>query len=121
VGEIRNYRDLIVWQKSMLFVTEVYKLTENFPSKEMYGIASQLRRAIISVPTNIAEGYGRNSIAEYKRFSQIALGSLYEVQTLIEVSFNLGYASREVFMNMFELSRELERMMTALIKKLSAS
>jgi len=76
VAEIRNYRDLLIWQKSMRFVTEVYRLTESFPLKEMYGITSQLRRSSVSVPSNIAEGYGRNSIAEYKRFSRIALGSL---------------------------------------------
>ena len=119
MGVVRNYRDLFVWQKSMRFVTDVYQLTDNFPSKEMYGITSQLRRASVSIPSNIAEGYGRNSIAEYKRFSQIALGSLYEVQTLLEVSFNLRYTSQELFSIMFESTRELERMLSALIRKLN--
>ena len=103
----------------MRFVTDVYRLTEHFPSNEIYGITSQLRRASVSIPSNIAEGYGRNSVAEYKRFCQIALGSLFEVQTLLEVSFNLGYSTQELFLDMFEVTRELERMMTALIRKLN--
>ena len=119
MAEIRNYRDLLVWQKSLQFVTEIYRLSESFPSKEIYGITSQLRRASVSVPSNIAEGYGRNSIAEYKRFSQIALGSLYEVQTLLEVSRNLDYVSNDLFSKLFEATRELERMMTSLIRKLN--
>jgi four helix bundle protein len=120
MGEIRNYRDLIVWQKAITFVSDLYKTTDSFPAKEMYGITNQLRRASVSIPSNIAEGYGRNSIAEYKRFCQISLGSLYEVQTLLEVSFNLSFLSEVQFAKAFADTREIERMLTSLIRKLGA-
>ncbi|MDD4870611.1 MAG: four helix bundle protein [Kiritimatiellae bacterium] len=115
---MKTYRDLIVWQKAMNFVTEVYQTTKAFPKEEMFGIISQMRRCAISIPSNIAEGYGRRSTADYQRFLQIAIGSLYEIQTQLEISFNLKYMDRNRFVTVNELSREIERMLTSLARKI---
>ena len=114
---MRNYRDLFVWQKSMALVTEVYSITRLFPKEELYGLASQIRRSAVSIPSNIAEGYGRYSTNDYTRFLQIAIGSLYELQTQLEICLNLGYLSKDTFEKIYEQSREIERMLSSLIKK----
>lgn len=114
---MRNYKDLKVWQKSMTLVTKVYSMTKTFPKEELYGLVSQIRKSAVSVPSNIAEGYGRNSTNEYIRFLQIASGSLYELQTQLEISLNLEYLSKEMFESIYEQSREIERMLCSLIKK----
>ena len=75
----------------MVLVTEIYSITGIFPVSEIYGLTSQLRRSAVSIPSNIAEGYGRNSTNDYKRFLQIAVGSLYELQTQVEIACNLKY------------------------------
>jgi four helix bundle protein len=116
---INSYRDLLVWQKSMDLVTEVYKITQNFPSSELYTLTSQIRRSAISIPSNIAEGYGRNSTADYKRFLQISFGSLFELQTQIEIAFNLNYISQYIFDEIFEKAKELDRMLVSLIKRIN--
>jgi four helix bundle protein len=116
--QIKTYRDLIVWQKSMALVTEVYKITKNFPQDEMYGLVVQMRRCSVSVPSNIAEGYGRNSTPDYIRFLKIDLGSLYELQTQLDISLNLKYLQDDTFGQLFESSREVERMLSSLIRKL---
>lgn len=115
--KIRNYRDLIVWQKSMALVTEVYSITRLFPKEELYGLISQIRRSAVSIPSNIAEGYGRYSTNDYIRFLQIAIGSLNEFQTQLEIGLNLGYLSKDIFEKVYEQSREIERMLSSLIKK----
>lgn len=119
MSEINNYRDLVVWQKSMALITEIYSISKEFPSSESYGLTNQLRRSAISIPSNIAEGYGRNSTGDYKRFLQIAVGSLFELQTQIEIAFNLQYVSQTVFDNLLERTRELDRMLFSLIKKIN--
>jgi four helix bundle protein len=116
---INSYRDLLVWQKSMNLVTEVYKITQNFPSSEIYALTNQIRRSAISIPSNIAEGYGRNLTGDYKRFLQIAAGSLFELQTQIEIAFNLNYISKNIFDEIFEKAKELDRMLLSLIKKIN--
>lgn len=119
VGErIRTYRDLMVWQKSMSLVTDVYRLPRSFPKEEMYGLTSQMRRSAVSVPSNIAEGYGRNSTHDYVRFLRIAMGSLYELQTQMEIAGNLGYADNNPPESIDQSAREIERMMSSLIKRL---
>jgi four helix bundle protein len=117
---MKTFRDLIVWQKSMALVTEIYKLSKGFPKDEAYGLTSQLRRCAISIPSNIAEGYGRNSTNEYLHFLRIATGSLYELQTQIEISMNLNYLKRSNFDELYESSREIERMLSSLIGKLGS-
>ena len=78
---IKTFRDLIVWQKSMHLVTQIYWASGDFPKQEFYGLISQLRRSAVSIPSNIAEGYGRRSTGDYVGFLQIIVGSLYELQT----------------------------------------
>ena len=115
---VKTYRDLVVWQKSMVLVTEVYEISKKFPKDELYGLTSQIRRCAISIPSNLAEGYGRNSTNDYIHFLRIASGSLYELQTQMEISLNLQYIDRREFENLYELSREIERMLSSLIRKL---
>lgn len=115
---IKSYRDLMVWEKAMILVTEVYSVTKSFPKEELYGLVSQIRKSAISIPSNIAEGYGRNSTNDYIRFLQIASGSLYELQTQLEISLNLEYLPRGKFEKTYEQSREIERMLSSLIRKL---
>ena len=116
--KMKSYRDLIVWQKSMRLVTRIYLITKELPKNELYGLTSQIRRSSISLPSNIAEGYGRNSTNDYIRFLQTACGSLYEVQTQLEICRNLEYLSKDIFNEIYELSREIERMLNSLIGKL---
>lgn len=118
MAQISSYRDLLVWQKAMSLVTEVYSISQSFPSPEMYGLTSQIRRCAVSIPSNIAEGYGRNSTADYRRFLQIAVGSLFELQTQIEIAFNLNYITKDVFDTFFEKTIELDRMLLSLISKI---
>jgi four helix bundle protein len=118
MGGIKTYRDLMVWQKSMTLVTTIYQTTNSFPSSEQFGLISQIRRAAVSLPSNIAEGYGRNSLGDYTRFLQIAISSLYEIQTQLEISYNLNYLPLSKFDTAFEQTREIERMLSGLIQKL---
>jgi four helix bundle protein len=104
----------------MSLVAEIYKISKAFPRDEAYGLTSQMRRCAISIPSNMAEGYGRNSINEYLYFLRIATGSLYELQTQMEISMNLYYLNRDEFDKLYELSREIERMLSSLIRKLSS-
>jgi four helix bundle protein len=119
VAQIKTYRDLIVWQKAMALVTEVYKAAKSFPKDETYGLTGQIRRCSVSIPSNIAEGYGRNSSSDYVRFLNIAMGSLYELQTQLEISLNLGYCAENNYKKLSEASREIERMLSSLIRKLN--
>jgi len=91
-----NYKNLIIWQKSDELALQVYKLTDKFPKHELFGITSQLRRAVLSIPTNIVEGYNRKSKKELHRFIDIALGSLAETEYLIEFSKKLGYIKSDI-------------------------
>ncbi|MCP9755790.1 four helix bundle protein [Lacihabitans sp. CCS-44] len=113
-----SYRDLLIWQKSMDLVTDIYRASARFPKEEVYGLTSQIRRSSISVPSNIAEGYGRRSTGDYKRFLSISLGSLYEFQTQLEVSKRLNYLEESEFEPLNNLSKEIEKMTNSLISKL---
>jgi len=103
----------------MALVTKIYQITKSFPDNETYGLIGQIRRCAVSIPSNIAEGYGRNSTSDYVRFLRIAMGSLYELQTQIEITFNLGYLSRTDFEKLNESSKEIERMLSSLVRKLN--
>lgn len=116
--KMKNYRDLIVWQKSIQFVTEIYKSTRKFPKEEQYGLTSQINRAAISIPSNIAEGYGRRSTNDYIRFLQISMGSVYEIQTQLEISKNIEILSADEYLQIHENSREIERMLSSMINKI---
>ncbi|WP_372793907.1 four helix bundle protein [Pontiella sp.] len=117
-ADIKSFRDLIVWQKAMDLVDVAYRLTSGFPSEERYGLASQLRRAAVSVPSNVAEGYGRHSTADYVRFLQIALGSLNECITQLEISVRLEFVGKDEIKEALELCAEIEKMLVSLVKKL---
>jgi four helix bundle protein len=102
----KPHRNLVAWQKGMDLVMEVYKLTQNFPERELYGLSSQLRRAALSVPSNIAEGAADRTQAQFSHFLSTALGSLNEIDTQFELSFRLGYLSEYEYSNISALLDE---------------
>lgn len=89
----KSFKDLIVWQKAYQLVLKIYKITEAFPKTELYGLASQIRKSAVSIPSNIAEGYGRRSSREYRQFLAIAYGSRCELETQYLLAIDLGFAS----------------------------
>ena len=113
-NEIRSYRDLTVWQLGMQITEDVYKLTSHFPTEEKFGLTSQLRRASASVPANIAEGHARASTKDYLRHLSIAVGSLAEVTTFLELSERLQFAKPESITGLLDLIREKRRMLRGL-------
>ncbi len=114
-----NYNDLTVWKKSMDFVTKVYKITKQFPSDERYGLTDQMRRAAISIPSNIAEGHARKSKVDFARFLRISLGSCTELETQVMIAHNLEYLTKNEMDPMLEESLEIRKMITKLIATLS--
>ncbi|MBQ0055977.1 MAG: four helix bundle protein [Synergistaceae bacterium] len=116
-----SYRELKVWQESMLLVKEVYKFIDNLPEKERFALADQMRRSAISVPSNVAEGQGRGSDRDFARFVYIAKGSLCELETQLELCIMLGYFSREQLNSLFDLAAEIGKKINNLIKKLTIS
>lgn len=115
---IQSFRDLIVWQRSVELSLDIYRGTADFPGDERFGLVSQLRRAAVSVPSNIAEGYGRGSRSDYLRFLKVARGSLFELETQMTIACRLGYLREQVFDRLDELSKEVGRVLTGLIKSL---
>ncbi|WP_299439864.1 four helix bundle protein [uncultured Aquimarina sp.] len=116
-----TFRDLMIWQKSIELVTQIYSETNRFPKEEQYGLTSQIRRSSISIPSNIAEGYGRTGKNDYLRFLNIAISSLFELQTQLEISKNLNFLKKENFDILFENTREIERMLASYIRKIKTS
>ena len=114
-----GYRDLKVWQSAMLLAEEIYRLCGNFPKHEIYGLASQLQRSAVSIPSNIAEGQGRNSPNEFHHFIGIALGSLAELETQILLAQRLNYISEQQSGMVFQLAGETGKMLKGLQKSLS--
>jgi len=114
VVNTRGHRGLVAWQKAMELVTEIYRVTRDFPKDELYGLVSQLRRAAVSVPSNLAEGYGRNSRKEFHQFVGVARGSLAEVETQIEIAKNLHYVSQESCSELLSRVDEVGRVLTGL-------
>jgi four helix bundle protein len=94
---LRNYKELKVWEKSYQLCLEIYRITKGFPKIEIYSLISQMRRAALSIPSNIAEGYGRKTLSDYLRFLYIAYGSVCELETQIMLSGDLGYLSGNQF------------------------
>ncbi|HHX08753.1 MAG TPA: four helix bundle protein [Chloroflexi bacterium] len=116
---IRNHRDLIVWQKSMDLVEEVYRLSNFLPKEEMFGATNQLRRAAFSIPSNIAEGNARNSSKDYARFLSMARGSKAETETQLEICVRIGYLNEEQTRKALTLCDEIGKMLYAMIQKLN--
>jgi len=117
--EVKTFRDLHVWKKSMALVVEIYQESKLFPDEEQFGLIAQIRRSATSIPCNIAEGFGRKTTQDYLRFLHIAIGSLYELQTQLEISFNLSFLNKDKFDTVYDSTREVERMLSSLIKKLN--
>jgi four helix bundle protein len=116
-----HYKELIVWQKAILLVKQIYLVTKTFPSSEMYGLVNQMRRAAVSVPSNIAEGQARKSHAEFARFLSISQGSLAELETQMIIARELGYQSDMQFNEIASLHDEVSRMLVALKAKITES
>ena len=91
MSEIKTYKDLLIWQKGIELTTMVYELVQSFPSNELYSLTSQIKRSVVSIPSNISEGYGRNSTKSYSQFIKISRGSLYELETQLVIAEKLGF------------------------------
>jgi len=113
-----SYKDLVVWQRAVTMVTEVYRATQSFPREEMYGLTSQLRRSAVSVASNIAEGQGRISKGEFRQFLGMARGSLIEMETQIVIAGNLGYMKAETAHHVTTCSAEVSRLLNGLMQAL---
>ena len=114
----RGYKDLLVWQKGMLLVKGVYRLTLSFPSDEKFGLTSQMRRAAVSIPSNIAEGQARRSTGEFIQFVSHAEGSVAELDTQLLIAVDLSYCSSSEAQALFDLLLELRKMLNSLRRKL---
>ncbi len=116
---VRRYQDLIVWQKAMDLALMVYEATEVFPQKEIFGLTNQLRRAAVSIPSNIAEGQGRETTRDFLRFLEIARGSLQELETQLILASRLRYIDETGKAALFEVAEETGRLLSGLVKSLS--
>ncbi|MGH8183094.1 MAG: four helix bundle protein [Rhodanobacteraceae bacterium] len=117
---IRSYRDLLAWQKSAALVEGIHKVTAGLPAEERYGLMSQLRRAAVSIPSNIAEGHGRETTREFTRFISIARGSLAELETQLEIVSRLGMLPSEPLLSLIDACDELGRILRGLRKSLDS-
>ena len=118
--KIESFKDLFVWQKGIELVDDIYKITNRFPKEELYCLTSQIRRSAISIPTNIAEGWGRGTTKNYIQFLEISRGSLFELNTLIIISYNLKYINKDICVEIENQLNETGRMLNALITKLES-
>ncbi len=115
---IQGYRDLLVWQKAMDLVVACYGATEQFPKTEIYGLTGQLRRAAVSIPSNIAEGRGRQHLPEFIHFLHIAQGSLAELETQIQIAHRLNYIEAQQCQTLLQQTNEIAQMLHGLIRSL---
>jgi four helix bundle protein len=118
--KLKTYQELIVWQKAMELVEEVYRASRSFPQEETYGLRSQLRRAVVSIPSNIAEGQGRRTTADFLRHLSIAYGSLLEVETQMLVAIRLRYFGKENSNEVLKLTSEVGRLLNGLMSSLAS-
>lgn len=117
---MQSYKDLVVWQKSVAFVTAIYRATESFPKSELFGLTNQIRRAAVSIPANIAEGYARKHRAEYSQFVRIAFASGAELETHLLIAGNLGFIKSTALQNLQTNLEEIMRMLNKLNSSLVA-
>ena len=115
---LKNYKGLKVWQKSYQLCLEIYRVTAKFPKEELYGLTSQIRRSAVSIPSNIAEGYGRKTTLDYIRMLYISYGSVCELETQILLAGDLGFIEKGLLGRIITDIAEIERMLKALIKSL---
>ncbi len=118
---LKTYTELLVWQKSIYLVKKIYRITSNFPTEEKFGLCAQIRRSAISIPSNIAEGYGRNSTSDYLRFLCIAMGTLFELETQLYIGSELSYINKADYATLESMVDEVERILTAMRTKLVIS
>jgi four helix bundle protein len=118
---MKDFRSLKVWEKTHALTLAIYKSTEGFPKQEMYALTSQLQRAAVSVPANIAEGCGKDSDSELKRYFLISMGSASELEYLLLLAHDLGYLPKNTFQSMTNNLIEIRKMLNAFIQKLKAS
>jgi len=116
--EVKSYKDLSYWQLGMELTLEIYKLTDNFPKNELYGMTSQIRRCSYSIPTNIAEGYRRGTRKEYKLFLTYSFGSGAELETFLELSLKLNYISNKQYDEVNDKLSQIMKMLNCAIRKL---
>jgi four helix bundle protein len=115
----KSYRELIVWQKAMALARRAYALSQKLPKSEVYGLLTQIRRAAVSVPSNIAEGHGRLTDMQFRHFLGNARGSLYEMQTQLELAGDLGYLDEKLVRELMDLGWEVARLINGLISALA--
>ncbi|PWU23861.1 four helix bundle protein [Candidatus Cerribacteria bacterium 'Amazon FNV 2010 28 9'] len=118
---MQSYKELIVWQKSVEFVTNLYKITQTFPKFETYGLSNQMQRAAVSIASNIAEGYQRQTRKEYLQFLFTAYGSSSEVETQLIIAKNLRYIDQQKMNELLDNITTIQKMLNALIKKLKST
>ncbi len=116
--KVKSYKELNVWQKGIKIADSIYGITENFPQRELYGLASQMQRSAVSIPSNIAEGFARGHTAEYKQFLRIALGSCAELETQLIIAHRRNYTTKTEVLNLQEDLDHESRMIMNLIKSL---
>ena len=121
MGKIRNYKDLEIWQRSISLIEAIYNVTKKFPKEETYGLISQVRRAAVSIPSNIAEGFARFYNNEYKQFLFISLGSCAELSTQLIIAKRLGYLENGKADILLDEIEQINKMTMSLIKKLNSS
>ncbi len=122
MSSIKSYKDLIIWQKGLEIVSNVYKLVEGFPKDELYALTSQMKRASISIPSNIAEGYGRSSTQSYISFINISRGSLFELETQLIIANELKFVkNQDLYNTIIEQILEESKMINSFINKLELS
>ena len=119
MATIKNYRELEVWKQSMTFVEDIYKAIKTFPIEERYGICDQIRRAAVSIPSNIAEGFGRDTPKEFAHFLSIARGSLYETMTQLDIASRLGYLAPNS--GLYPQAESIGKMLNSLKKRLATT
>jgi four helix bundle protein len=115
---MHNYRELKIWQRLMDFVVKIYEISVDFPKEERYGLTAQLRSCVISVPSNISEGAGRGTNRQFKRFLEISMGSINEVQTQIELAFRVKYIHKEIYDGLIDEALQIYKMILALYNSL---
>ncbi len=119
IAVVKSYQDLIVWQKGIALVKEIYLITGKFPNSEVFGLTSQMRRAAISVPSNVAEGQARNQTKDFIRFLYISRGSSAELETQLIIANQIGWINHEETSSIQASIYELQRMLSGLINRLS--
>ena len=117
----KSYRDLEVWQKGMALAKRIYEITANFPAEERFGLTNQIRRAVVSIPSNLAEGHARSGTAEFLHFISISMGSVAELETQILLSADLGYMDKVIGNDVLTQTDTIGRMLRGLRKSLLSS